>query len=350
MRILDKYILREFLRYYFLFVFFFIAIFLLTEFFSSISNLKENADIFQVVFYYLLQIPYHLVTLSPLSVIISSLFVTSYFSSTNQLQAVQISGISRKRFVLPLFTAGLIISFCALFLDNTLVYDANSFSYQIKKNNFKGVSTVEVQKNIFIAVPPDYVFYIRSFNYREAVMNNILIYKNSFPPVLTAAREMEWKEGLWILKEGSDYILEKEPKEISFKRKILPIVKKPAYFTRIYLPPERMNISELTKLIEEYEKSGFTTEDLKTELRFKVSAPFANFILMLVTIPLGMMLKRGGKGASLALGLLMSFGYYEVTAFFKTMGKAAAIDPFLAAWFSNLLFLIIGVYLVAKME
>ncbi|MBC7189955.1 LptF/LptG family permease, partial [Candidatus Aerophobetes bacterium] len=109
MRILDRYIIKEFLRYYFLFLLFFVAIFVLTDFFTSMSHFKKEADIFQIIFYYLLQIPYLIILLSPLSIIISTLFTLSYFGSTNQLKAIQISGLSLKRATFPIFAAGIII-------------------------------------------------------------------------------------------------------------------------------------------------------------------------------------------------------------------------------------------------
>lgn len=349
MRILDRYIIREFLRYYFLFVLFFVAIFVLTEFFTSINNLRKQASIFQIVIYYILQTPYLLVTLSPLSVIISTLFVTSHFGSTNQLRAMQISGISAKRVTLPLFTAGVIIGFSMLFIDNTLVYKVNRVSYQIKKKNFMGITETKIQKNIFVAVPPDYVFYIRSLNVEKGVMKDVLIYKNSPLRTITSAAEGVWKRKEWVLHEGKNYILNQGPQESSFVKKTLPVNKEPRYFTRTYLPPEKMSLSELTGYIKEYNKSGFKTQDLKTEFQFKISSPFANFILMLIAIPLGIILKRG-RGANLAIGLLMSFGYYETIALFKALGKNGVIDPLPSAWIPNVLFIAAGVYLVYKME
>lgn len=349
MRILDRYIAREFLKYYFLFAFFFIAIFVLTDFFTSIHNLKKEAIIFQIILYYILQIPYLFVLLSPLSVIISTLFVTSYFGSTNQFQAMQISGISAKRATLPLFTAGLIIGFSLLFIDNTLVYQANRISHQIKEKNFMQIKKAEIQKNIFIAVPPDYLFYIRSLNTQKGIMQDVLIYKNSSPQTFIIAQKAEWKRKIWVLEKGRDYILKKEPEEKSFLKKIIPVDKEPRYFTRTYFPPEKMSVSELTQYIKEYRKSGFDTLDLQTELQFKFSSPFANFILMLVAIPLGIIMRRG-RGASLATGLLMSFGYYQLMALLKTMGRTGAVDPFISAWIPNILFLLIGICLIYKME
>lgn len=349
MRILDKYITKEFLRYYFLFLLFFVAIFVLTDFFTSMGSLRKEASILQVIFYYILQIPYLLIILSPFSTIISSLFTISYFCSTNQLQAIQINRISAKRAVLPLFTAGLIISFSTFFLDNTIVYRVNQISFKIKQRNFTQISKAKVQRNIFVAIPPEYVLYIRELDLKKKIVNDVLIYKNS-PPTLICAKEGRWTGDVWILYQGRNYILTDEPKGEFFKKKIIPITKKPEYFTRTYFPPERMNISELAHYIEEYTRSGFNTGEFETELQFKISSPFANFILMLLVIPLGIILGWRGKGASLALGLLISFGYYELTALFKTMGKTGVVEPFFAAWIANIVFIIAGAYLIYKME
>ena len=348
MRILDRYLTREFLKFYFLFALFLVAIFVLTEFFTSMGHLKKEASIFQVTLYYILQIPHLFVLLSPLSVIISTLFATSYFGSTNQLQAMQISGISMKRAALPLFATALIIGFSLLFIDNTVVYEVNKISHTIKEKNFVTVPQTKIHKNIFMTVPPDHMFYIRSLNIEEGLMQGVLIYTNT-PPTLTSAEEAVWEDNVWVLHRGRDYILNQEPEEKPFLQKTFPVSKEPRYFIRTYFPPERMSISELTQYIEEYDQSGFDTQDLETELHFKISSPFANFILILVALSLGVMLRRG-RGASLAIGLLMSFGYYELMALFKALGKADVIGPFSSAWIPNTLFLIAGIYLVYKME
>ena len=351
MRILDKHIIKEFLRYYFPFAFFFIAIFILTDFFTSMAHFKKEVSFFEIGIYYLLQIPFLLVVLSPLSVIISGLFVTSFFSSTNQFQAMQVSGISGKRTLLPLLTTGLVIGFLLLFIDNTVVYKVNHLSYRLKEKIFTGIIEAKVQRNIFVAVPPDYLFYARSLNSQKGIMTDILIYKNSEPPVLICAREAKWKGNFWTLSRGNRYtLLNEDIKEQTFNEKVIPVNKNPGYFTRKYFPPERMNIQELSTYISEYSRGGFKTEDLETELQFKISSPFSNFILMLLALPLGVILKRGGKGASLAVGLLMSFGYFELTAFFKALGKGGVLNPLTTAWLANLLFAIVGTYLIYKME
>jgi len=63
-----------------------------------------------------------------------------------------------------------------------------------------------------------------------------------------------------------------------------------------------------------------------------------------------LILRKGGRGTSFALGLIISFGYYETMAFLTTLGKGGFISPFLAAWIPNLIFLSGGVYLFTRVE
>lgn len=350
MRILDKYITKDYLKLYLIFTLFFISIFLITDFFTSISNLKKEAAASYVIQFYLLQIPYLFTLLSPLSAIISTLFLITHLGGTYQIQAAQIGGIPVKRVVLPLFTIGLIISFSILFLNETLIFRANQRAQELKEENFLGPPKKEVQKNIFIQVPPYYLFYIRSFNPQKGEMENILIYKESPPNSIIIAKKGKWVEGEWIFYQGIEYLLNEEIESTSFYEKKLPIDKGPAYFSRKYFPPDKMSIAELRKYIDEYEKSGFKTLDLETELNYKLSYPFTNFILILLGIPIGLILKKGGRGTSLALGLIISFGYYEAIAFFTTLGKGGFISPFLATWIPSLIFLTGGIYLFTHIE
>ena len=351
MKILDKYLNKEYLHLYFIFTLFFIGIFLLTDFFSSIRNLKKEADLFSLILYYLLQIPYLFSLLSPFAVILSTLFVVAYLQSTRQIQAMQISGISIKRAILPLLATGVIISCSILFLDNTLIFQANRTAQELQsKNFFRGASTKKIEKNIFIAVPPDYLFYIRSFNTEQSTMEDVLIYQKSLPSSLLLCRKAKWNGNQWVLLEGKEYSLGAKPRLDLFKEKKIPVHQEPSYFVRKYLPPKKMNLSTLQKSIAEYKKAGFATRALQTEFTFKLAYPWANFILMFVGLSLGLFLKNRSRGAGMGAGLMVSFGYYQLSAFFNTLGKSGVITPFLSPWIPNLIFLAGAIYLITRIE
>jgi len=234
-------------------------------------------------------------------------------------------------------------------LDQTLTFRANQLAQVIREENFLRAPKKEIQRNIFIHVPPSYLFYIRSFNPGEAKMENVLIYQ-TYPPVLIITKEGKWNGEGWTFSQGMEYPLKEELEGIPFDKKFLPLDEGPDYFAKKYFPPEKMSISELKKYVDEYYKSGFKTLDLETELNFKLSYPFTNLVFLLLGIPIGLILRRGGRGASFALGLTISFAYYEAMALFKTLGKGGIISPSLAAWIPNLIFLAGGIYLFARIE
>jgi len=348
MKILDKYLSKEYLRLYFIFILFFIAIFLLVNLFQSIDNLSKEANILEVIKYYLLQIPFLFSLLSPLAAIVSVLFMITYLGKTFQIQALQVNGISTKRSFLAILTIGIIISFFILLLDQTLTFEANKVAQRLKRENFVGRVQKGVQRNIFIHIPPSYLLYIRSFDLEKAKMENIMIYKESSSPSLIIAKEGRWNGKGWIFYEGRDYLINDELRGTYFKEKILPFSCKPSYFSKKYFPPDKMNIAELKKYIDEYHKSGFKTLNLETEMNFKFAYPFATFILLFFGIPMGLILKRSGRGASFGLGLILSFAYYEAMVLFKILGREGVIFPLFAAWMPNLIFFAGGVYLWIK--
>ncbi len=350
MRLLDKYLSREYLKLYALLVPFFIAFFLLTDLFTSISNLKEGAEFGTVVQYYLLQIPYLLSLLSPIGVLMATLLTIGHLAGTFQIQAAQISGIPVRRIVLPLLTIGIISSFVILFLDQTLIFRANQVAQRLKQENFMGPPPGEIQKNIFVQVPPSYFFYIRAFDPKQGKMENVLIYERVSPPRITAAKEASWVENGWLLKQGTAYSLGKELEGTPFEEKFLPLDSDPAYFSKKYFPPEKMNIPELNRQVDQYRKSGLEILDLETELNFKISYPFTNFILLFLGVPLGMLLRKRGKGASFGLSLIVGFGYYQTIAFFKVLAKSGAVSPLVVAWLPSFVFLAVGIYLYTLLE
>ena len=111
-----------------------------------------------------------------------------------------------------------------------------------------------------------------------------------------------------------------------------------------------MSLSLLKRYISEYKLSGFNTQDLETEYHFKYVYPLSNLILIFFGVSLGVILKRGGRGASFALGSLLGLAYYEAMALSKAVGKAGTLPPFFAAWVPGLVFLGGGIYLFLRME
>src|SRR5712691_2052442 len=103
MRLLDRYILRNFLQAYLYCIAGFISIWLIFDVSDNISTfLDEHLSLSRVLHYYLTQVPEVLVILLPVSLLLGLLFCLSRMSRANEIVSMLTAGVGVPRVVLPL--------------------------------------------------------------------------------------------------------------------------------------------------------------------------------------------------------------------------------------------------------
>lgn len=110
-KIITRYILKEFILSFLISFFLFFAIFLINQFLLLAKELLENRVPAGIVLKLLLySVPLVLMLTCPFAVLGGVLMSISHFSKTDELMAVENSGISRKVLFLPLLIGGLLLS------------------------------------------------------------------------------------------------------------------------------------------------------------------------------------------------------------------------------------------------
>ncbi len=109
-----------------------------------------------------------------------------------------------------------------------------------------------------------------------------------------------------------------------------------------------MTFAELRNNMQAPNQDARMLRDLKLEFQRRFSLPIACFVFALVGMPLGLQNQRSGKagGFSISIGILLI--YYVVLSAGKTLGEKGVVDPALAMWTPNLIFIAFGVYLFKK--
>ena len=124
MRLLDKYILKEFLRFFVITIISFVALFLIVDFFEKIRMfLSNNASIFQMASYFVYSIPMILSYILPPAVLLTTLMTFGSFSKFNEITAMKANGINIYRISLPAIIFAAIMA-VFLFYFNELITPA----------------------------------------------------------------------------------------------------------------------------------------------------------------------------------------------------------------------------------
>jgi len=125
----------------------------------------------------------------------------------------------------------------------------------------------------------------------------------------------------------------------------------PIDFVKSAKSPFSMNYFELKEYIDRLKRVGEKYTSELVDLYTKVSFPFANFIVMLFCVPLVTVSNRSRyRGVIFLIGISICFLYLTVIRICQSLGYNDIIDPFIAAWLPNFIFLGIGTFFVIKSE
>src|ERR1700757_3528053 len=121
MRLLDQYVLRNFVQVYFYCIAGFTSIWLIFDVSDNISSFIDNhIPLLLVVRYYATQIPQVFIILLPVALLLSLLFTLGRMSRANEIVSMLTSGVSLPRILLPLIAMGLLTVAASMALNYSL--------------------------------------------------------------------------------------------------------------------------------------------------------------------------------------------------------------------------------------
>jgi len=123
-----------------------------------------------------------------------------------------------------------------------------------------------------------------------------------------------------------------------------------SYFLKEWKEPSQMTYSELRKYTAEVEEMGFEASRFKVDLNTKISFPLVCFIMTLLGVPFAFSMGKRGTLVGIGLSIIIAMVFWGAIGVFRSLGYVNFLGPFLAAWTPNLIFGLIGVYLLFRLR
>lgn len=110
-------------------------------------------------------------------------------------------------------------------------------------------------------------------------------------------------------------------------------------------PNRELYINELTRRIKEIRAKGERTAPYMIDLHKRFALPASVFVFALLGVPLGIQKVRAARftGFTVALGVVLF--YYVVSTALEALGENGRLNPVLAVWGSDIIFLAAGFYI-----
>jgi len=167
MRILDKYILREYISILLIIVFAFSVLFLVVDVSDRLPRLlRKGAEMNDMVVYFLLRIPYLIILTTPVMVLLSGLFLMNNLSKYSESIAIRGAGISILRMVTPLIWFGIGFSILVLLLGEFVLPKAEEMRNRIYTEKIKKmkVEDKKMRSHIHYVGKDNNLYYIGFFD------------------------------------------------------------------------------------------------------------------------------------------------------------------------------------------
>ncbi|MGH7935654.1 MAG: LptF/LptG family permease [Chthoniobacterales bacterium] len=356
MRLLDRYIVRNFLQPYAYCILGFLSIWLIFDISDNSSTIfDEKVPLLAAVQFYLGQIPQVLVILLPVSLLLALLFSLGRMSRANEIVSMLTAGVSVPRVILPLLVIGLLTTGVAFVLNYSLAAHA-----ELARKNFfdevNGGRDSVIAGQVFRNRSDDRTWFISRFQPGTNKFSGVQIVQqdeegNILRNYLATEAYYDPTTKDWRLDRGKVVNYDKAGNITT--EKMVPSLtirgwsETPYRLSSANVRPEFLGISELDDYL--HFNSDFPQTLLapfRTQLEYRWALPWTCFIVAIMAAPLGIGFSRRGILSSVAVAIGLVFSMNFLTHLFLALGEGDRVSPLVAAWTPNLIFFVVGLYLL----
>jgi lipopolysaccharide export system permease protein len=353
LKILDRYILFKFLSTLFFIVLGLTAVICVIDFTEKNDDFIRTSPGWGKIFgdYFLNFFPYMVNMLSPITIFIATVWVTSRLAARTEIVAILSSGVSFIRLLVPYVIGATIVAGFIFILNAYILPPANRTRVAFEVEYTRDPFTFD-RRNIHLKVAPDTYAYLESYNIStntgylftlETIKDGRLITKTKADRVIWIPTASQWRMENTVERD----FLGDGTADIRFRSRADTTLRiTPADFANNYLHYETLTTPELNHHISELEARGADNiNPYRIEKYLRLTYPFAIIILTVIGVILSARKSREGIGFQIALAFLLAFIYILFFTMSRSIAQAGSIPPLLACWLPNIVFSLIGVVL-----
>lgn len=351
---LTGYLYRRFLPVFIGSLAFFSFVLILVDLLMNLWKFIQNqATVSAVLNLMLLYVPKTLWYAMPVAILFSSSYVLSELYANNELVVIFASGISLRRFTMPLLLLSIFLSFFLFFFEDNVVVP--TYARKVQRQN--KILKTDVSKNndkLVVLAESGTIIYKADFydDTQERLFKLFVVVRNEEkkPECVVYANSAIWNPDLghWKLSGSLQYsFTETGVKTENVKKSVLSrLSEPPETFRNNTLSVEEVNTREARTYLEHLQRTGLPSAEAKSVYYKKFSFPFVVFIVVFLSVGLSGKTRRNVLLLSLFLCIGSAVLFYVTQMITMLLAKFGYVPPLLGAWFPIFLFIIISCILL----
>jgi lipopolysaccharide export system permease protein len=374
MRLLDRYLLRELLVPLGYCLCGFLVLWISADLFAELDNFqKKKLLAHDIVEYYLLSTPKDLMLLMPMALLLALLYSLTNHSRHNEITAIRAAGISLGRLCWPYLGVGLAASLFLLALNELWLPDSAEAAEQVLARRAPLVAGAPgrdwVQNRGFTSSRDGRKWQMALYNLKttEMIKPHVLWTRPDGSRLWIDAERAVRTNGVWTFYEVREHLeaadtnsflvpfvrtnVMAHPEFAETPEEIRSEIKLTATFNMRLAKRADIPVGELLNYLRLHPKPSRSDGYwLHTKLQGRLAAPWTCLVVVLIAIPFGAASGRRNVFVGVASSILICFIYFVLQQLGLALGTAGTMPAWLAAWFPNICFATVGLWMTARVR
>lgn len=378
MKIIVRYTLLEILSPFLLALLAFNGLLIVDKVFDLTKYFVEKGvNLFymiEMLFYFL---PAVIVLTVPMAYLVGIVTAYGRLAADNEIIAMKTSGINMSKLIIPLVIISFFLSiFMVFFMDITIPAGNKAYTklnFEIRRKN--PMLVLEPGNIMEEMSREDKKWYFESIDPKTKRLKNIRIWERAsgVPKLITAEEGELHFFDKWTTLKLYNGTIQQADADNPKKNYVLGKFAQDEVYLDIsssldkseddILDPRNMSMKEIReelKKIQEKLASPNVSREMKKYIRKnelnvylveyykKTSIPFACLAFGLIGVPIGLIVRRGGRMIGLGIGVGLIIIYYIFLTGGEKISKAGLFPALFGAWTPNILTMIMGIILIIR--
>jgi lipopolysaccharide export system permease protein len=321
---------------------------------------EQHAPLWAAVEYFLWDMPQFLLLVIPMAMLLGTLLALQRLSSESEITAMKSGGISLGRICAPLLLVGFAVSLLALAVQELFVPLANDRAAYVRQQAIEHVSAASSGNLSAVTALPGggkQVTIAAGLDVPTQTLLNVTVIRydaHQKPQEFVIADSARYAPPTWTFHNATTYhfAADGSTQTINSPTLAVDIGERPNQIAKQTLnitDPEQLSRAEIKDRLDSGQLSPEQRKSFTATYASKLARPFASFVFILIAVPFGLRpVRGGGTGLGFGLAVAIVFVYYVISTVFLSIGALSTNLAGIAAWTPNLLFTVIGAWLLRR--
>ena len=355
--ILDRYLIQGFLRIFSITIICTTSLYIIVDFFDNVGVfITTDASLWTIIRYFFYKAPLSTSRVVGLATLFSTLFCLGMLARSQEITAMRSSGISVQRIALPILLLSAVICLVTFFWNETLVptfaHQAQTiYKTEVRKKQLKSLLGTA---DIWMRGEGSFVN-VDNFDATTNTLHGVTVFLLNRDFTMRGLIEIpaaKWSGQNWRSEQATQWNITKDGKMVSQKASLTPpFSDSPEDLRLLARDADEFSFFDLKKQIADMRSKGVDATRYEVDLQSKLALPLIVPLVVLIAIPFALKKQMSGSMAlSFGVAMFISFGYWVLAAFCISLGRSAALPPWISAWLPNTIFAMIGLFFFTAEE